>query len=80
MPTITNKEKQVLALIADGLTTKEIGVELNISFYTVETHRKKLLHKFEVKNSAQLIVKAITTGVMTPGNFPVMNPVNYRAA
>lgn len=80
MHTITPKEKQVLALIANGLTTKEIGVELNISFYTVETHRKKLLQKFAVKNTAQLIVRAITTGVMLPENYPVMNPVKYRAA
>ena len=64
--TITPKEKEVLTLIADGLTTKEIASELSISFYTVETHRKKLLSKFEVKNSAQLIVKAITTHVFQP--------------
>jgi DNA-binding NarL/FixJ family response regulator len=54
-PIITRREKEVLLLIADGLTNNEIAVKLFISITTVETHRKNLLSKFEVKNTASLI-------------------------
>ena len=40
--TFTFKEKEVLALVSSGLTTKEIASKLNISHHTVETHRKNL--------------------------------------
>jgi DNA-binding NarL/FixJ family response regulator len=55
IPVITRREKEVLALIADGLTNNEIAEKLFISITTVETHRKSLLAKFEVKNTASLI-------------------------
>jgi DNA-binding NarL/FixJ family response regulator len=55
---ITPKEKEVLELIAHGFSTKEIAEKLNISFYTAQTHRKNLLSKMQVKNSAEMIVKA----------------------
>lgn len=55
IPIITRREKEVLLLIADGLTNNEIALKLFISITTVETHRKNLLAKFEVKNTASLI-------------------------
>lgn len=55
---ITPKEKQVLELIATGLSTKQIADKLCISFYTAQTHRKNLRAKMQVRNSAELIVKA----------------------
>lgn len=58
IPVITRREKEVLALIADGLTNAEIAEQLFISILTVETHRKNLLAKFEVKNTAALIKTA----------------------
>jgi DNA-binding CsgD family transcriptional regulator len=58
MSSLTGKEKEVLALITTGLTTKEIAGKLNISYHTVETHRKNLLRKSEAKNSAQLVQMA----------------------
>ena len=57
MFTITFKEKQVLALVASGLTTKEIASRLNLSHHTVESHRKNLLRKWAAKNSAELVLK-----------------------
>ena len=57
----TVKEKEVLSLIAVGLTTKEIAGRLNISHHTVETHRKNLLRKCQAKNSAELVQKMIAT-------------------
>ncbi len=55
IPVLTRREKEVLALIADGLTNNEIAEKLFISSTTVDTHRKNLLTKFEVKNTATLI-------------------------
>jgi DNA-binding NarL/FixJ family response regulator len=55
IPVLTRREKEVLSLIAGGLTNHEIGEKLFISTSTVDTHRKNLLSKFEVKNTATLI-------------------------
>lgn len=55
---ITGREKEVLSLIASGLSTKEIADRLFISINTVETHRRHLLEKFNVKNSTELIKEA----------------------
>jgi DNA-binding NarL/FixJ family response regulator len=55
IPILTRREKEVLALIAGGLTNHQIGEKLFISTTTVDTHRKNLLSKFEVKNTATLI-------------------------
>ena len=59
VPVITRREKEVLALIADGLTNNEIAKQLFISCTTVDTHRKNLLSKFEAKNIASLIKYAM---------------------
>jgi len=58
-PIITRREKEVLALIADGMTNNEIAQKLFISTTTVDTHRKNLLAKFESKNVASLIKVAM---------------------
>lgn len=55
IPVITRREKEVLELIAEGLTNNEIADKLFISSTTVDTHRKNLLTKFEVRNTATLI-------------------------
>ncbi len=55
IPIITRREKEVLELIADGLTNIEIGQQLFISNTTVDTHRKNLLAKFGARNTASLV-------------------------
>lgn len=55
---LSNKETEVLGLIAKGLTTKEIATKLFVSSRTIETHRANILKKLEVKNTAELIKKA----------------------
>ncbi|WP_397446646.1 response regulator [Polaribacter sp. R77954] len=55
---LTNKETEVLQLIAKGMTTKEIASQLFVSTRTIETHRANILKKIEVKNTAELIKKA----------------------
>ncbi len=58
IPQLTKREKEILHLIADGKTTPEIAEVLFLSPLTIETHRKNLLQKFEVKNVAALIKEA----------------------
>lgn len=55
---LSNKETEVLGLLAKGLTTKEIANQLFVSSRTIETHRANILKKLEVKNTAELIKKA----------------------
>lgn len=55
---LSNKENEVIQLIAKGLTTKEIATKLFVSTRTIETHRANILKKLEVKNTAALIKKA----------------------
>jgi len=59
MSYITPKEKEVLTLLAKGLSTKEIAGCLSISYHTVESHRKNLRMKFDAKNSSELMTKAL---------------------
>jgi DNA-binding NarL/FixJ family response regulator len=63
-PMITRREKEILQLIAEGLTSSEIGKKLFISTTTVDTHRKHLLEKFKVNNTAILIKNATQLGLI----------------
>jgi DNA-binding NarL/FixJ family response regulator len=57
-PVLTRREKEILQLISEGFTNPAIAEKLFISLTTVETHRKNLLAKFKVKNTAILIKTA----------------------
>lgn len=61
---LTNRELDVLKAIAAGMQTKEIAESLHVSVNTVESHRKSLFSKFEVRNAVELVVKAINNGVI----------------
>jgi DNA-binding CsgD family transcriptional regulator len=52
--TLTVREKEVLALIGQGQSTKEIAVELSISIETVGDHRKNICRKLDLHSTAQL--------------------------
>ncbi len=56
---LTRREKEVLELIAEGMTNNEIAAKLFVGSTTVDTHRKNLLAKFDVKNTAALIKLAV---------------------
>ena len=55
LPFITRREKEVLSLVAEGYTNSEIADHLFISPSTVDTHRKSLLAKFNMKNTAAMV-------------------------
>jgi len=64
LPMLTKREKQVLELIADGLTNLEIAAKLFLNINTIDSHRKNMTAKFKVKNTAALIKLAITNNLI----------------
>jgi RNA polymerase sigma factor (sigma-70 family) len=54
MATLTKREKEILDLISNEMTSQEIAEQLHISVRTVETHRKNITHKLDVKNTVGL--------------------------
>lgn len=62
-PGLTPREREVLQLIAEAKTSKEIAVCLNLSEKTVHTHRKNIMEKLGAKNVAELTRIAIRTGI-----------------
>ncbi len=65
-PAITRREREVLELIAKGMTSSEIATQLYVSITTIHTHRKSLLSKFNLNNTAALIKSAIEYNLIEP--------------
>lgn len=63
---LTKRESEVLKLVADGLSSKEIAVSLDISPRTAETHRANLMNKLNVGSVAELVRLAIREGFVPP--------------
>lgn len=64
--TLSGREREVLHLIADGLSAKEIGVRLSISSKTVEAHRTSLMRKVGVRKATELVRYAVRHGLVDP--------------
>lgn len=58
IPVLTRREKEILHLLAEGLTSHDIADKLFLSSYTIDTHRKNMLQKFNVHNT-QALLKAV---------------------
>jgi DNA-binding NarL/FixJ family response regulator len=63
---LTPREKQVLQLVAEGKTTKEVAQLLGVSVKTAEFHRTRLMEKLEVHETASLVRYAIRKGLVQP--------------
>lgn len=61
--TLSDREREVLQLMAEGVTTKQIGLKLHISVKTVETHRRQLMQKLDLYTVAELTKYAIRKGL-----------------
>jgi len=64
-PILTEREKEVVRLVAEGLSSREIAERLCISVKTVETHRAHILEKIGAHSTAELIKYAIREGIVS---------------
>jgi two-component system response regulator NreC len=62
---LTSREREILQLLAEGRANKEVATALNISAYTVETHRSHILQKLNLHNSAELVLYAVRKGIIS---------------
>ena len=62
---LTAREREVLQLIAEGKTNKEIASHLNLSVYTVEAHRSRLMEKLNLHSTGDLVRFAIRNGIIS---------------
>jgi DNA-binding NarL/FixJ family response regulator len=59
LPTLTERELEVVKLVAEGYLNKEIADKLNISIRTVDTHKNNILQKLKLKSTVELVKYAI---------------------
>jgi two-component system response regulator NreC len=62
---LTNREREVLQMVAEGMSNKEVASALNLSLYTVETHRTHILQKLNLHSVPELILYAVRKGIIS---------------
>jgi len=62
---LTDRERQVYQLLAEGNSNKEIARRLNLSLHTVETHRWHIMEKLDLHSTAELVLSAVRRGMVT---------------
>jgi DNA-binding NarL/FixJ family response regulator len=62
---LTSREREILQLVAEGKTNKEIANVLNISPYTIDTHRTHILQKLNLHSAPELILYAVRKGIIS---------------
>jgi DNA-binding NarL/FixJ family response regulator len=62
---LSPREREVLQLVAEGKSSKEVANLLNLSVYTVETHRAKVMQKLNLRNIPELILYAVRKGIIS---------------
>lgn len=63
---LTEREKETLQLLAEGKSNKEVARILNLSVYTVETHRSNAMEKLDLHTTAEIILYAVRKKLITP--------------
>ncbi len=61
---LTNREKEVLQLLAEGRTNKEVAAILDVTLYTIESHRTNLMQKLNLHNTAEIVLYAVRKNVV----------------
>jgi len=64
---LTPREMEVLALLASGMTNKQVAQELHLSLSTVKRHLEHIMYKLKVPDRTQAVVKAIEMGLISVG-------------
>jgi DNA-binding NarL/FixJ family response regulator len=62
---LTPREREILQLLAEGKSNKDVAALLNLSLYTVETHRSNILEKLNLHSVPELILYAVRKGVIS---------------
>lgn len=62
---LTDREKEVLHLLAEGRSNKEVATVLDVGLSTVETHRSNLMQKLNLHNTAEIVLYAVRKGLIT---------------
>jgi two-component system response regulator NreC len=62
---LTDRERHVYQLLAEGNSNKEIAGLLNLSLHTVETHRSRIMEKLELHSAAELVLSAVRRGIVS---------------
>jgi len=62
---LTDREREILQLVAEGKTNKEIANTLNLSLYTVDTHRTHILQKLNLHSVPEVILYAVRKGIIS---------------
>jgi DNA-binding NarL/FixJ family response regulator len=63
---LTEREREVLQLLAEGKSNKEVATILDLSPYTIETHRTNLMQKLGLHNTAEIVLYAVRKGIIAP--------------
>jgi two-component system response regulator NreC len=63
---LSEREREVLQLLAEGKSNKEAATVLHLSPYTVETHRANLMQKAGLRNTAEIVLYAVRKGIISP--------------
>lgn len=66
---LSERENEIITLIAEGQTNEQIAEFLFLSKHTVNTHRKNIMAKLGVKNTAGVVMYAVKTGLVSPNRF-----------
>lgn len=66
---ISNRECEIIVLIAEGFTNAQIADKLFLSSHTVNTHRKNIMNKLGVKNTAGIVMYAVKSNLVSPNKF-----------
>jgi DNA-binding NarL/FixJ family response regulator len=66
---LSRREKEILTLISEGLTNSKIAEMLFLSSHTITTHRKNIMSKLGVKNTAGIVMYAVKSGIVSPNKF-----------
>jgi DNA-binding NarL/FixJ family response regulator len=61
---LTDREKEVLQLLAEGRSNKEVAALLDVGLSTIETHRAKLMQKLDLHNTAEIVLYAVRKGLI----------------
>lgn len=66
---LSEREVQIIKMIAEGLTNAQIAEELFLSNHTINTHRKNILSKLGIKNTAGIVMYAVKMNLVSPNKF-----------